>query len=174
MKHASVEPLAPRIYTTAIFQSGGKASAFPSASLSTWPFTAAVQRVVGAALVGGRMGEHSNLAADGQLMAVSVRNRDSIEPQSPFPCNAPLATYSFDEMPRQEYAVSPDGQRFLLRRTTVDWPASPFTIGVDWTTTLAEKIVNLPPRSRRSVTLEALVLTRAVARSRSEVGDLDS
>src|SRR5262249_7120962 len=80
------------------------------------------------------------IGIDERLMAVPVRvspNDKTLEPgpaRALFPTRIPGGAVLGGGL-RQQYVVSPDGQRFLMR-TVVDDAAAPITLIWNWTATL--------------------------------------
>ena len=79
------------------------------------------------------------IAADQKLMAASVRTGESFRiletPAGLFQTRTE-SSGQLGIMGRNQYVVSPDGQRFLIRQVPPDAPLPPITIVVDWTATL--------------------------------------
>jgi Tol biopolymer transport system component/predicted Ser/Thr protein kinase len=74
------------------------------------------------------------IAADGQLMAVSIRfapDGQSVEAGASVPLFATRVGGFLQGINRQQYVVSPDGQRFLMN-TVMEEPASPITLMLNW------------------------------------------
>ena len=68
------------------------------------------------------------LAPDGKIMSVSIRGNDTFETDAPRPMfNTPLDSRAL----RQSYAVSPDGQRFLLQMPSAS-SSSTLTVVLNW------------------------------------------
>ena len=68
------------------------------------------------------------LALDGKMMSVSIRGNDTLETDAPRPMfNTPLDPRAL----RQTYAVSPDGQRFLLQMPSAS-SSSTLTVVLNW------------------------------------------
>jgi hypothetical protein len=72
------------------------------------------------------------IALDGRLMAVPIRfTPDSIDAGAPMPLFAthigPALTFPY----KQQYDVSPDGQRFLMN-TIIEEANSPITVILNW------------------------------------------
>ena len=68
------------------------------------------------------------LAPDGKMMSVSIRGNDTLETDAPRPMfNTPLDSHAL----RQSYAVSPDGQRFLLQVPSAS-SSSTLTVVLNW------------------------------------------
>jgi Tol biopolymer transport system component len=70
------------------------------------------------------------VAADGRLMAVALRflsNGQNVEPASPVPLFLTRVRSTRTGGSKQEYDVSPDGQRFLMNTLTED-PGAPITL----------------------------------------------
>ncbi len=68
------------------------------------------------------------LAPDGKMMSVSIRGNDTFETDAPRPMfNTPLDSRAL----RQSYAVSPDGQRFLLQMPSAS-SSSTLTVVLNW------------------------------------------
>jgi Tol biopolymer transport system component len=68
------------------------------------------------------------LAPDGKMMSVSIRGNDTLETDAPRPMfNTPLDPRAL----RQTYAVSPDGQRFLLQMPSAS-SSSTLTVVLNW------------------------------------------
>ena len=68
------------------------------------------------------------LAPDGKMMSVSIRGNDTFETDAPRPMfNTPLDPRAL----RQTYAVSPDGQRFLLQMPSAS-SSSTLTVVLNW------------------------------------------
>ena len=75
------------------------------------------------------------LALDRKMTVVAVNARESLEVDAPpvlFDTARELGAF------RQEYAVSADGQRFLLN-TRLDTTASPMTVVLNWPALLLKK-----------------------------------
>jgi Tol biopolymer transport system component len=77
------------------------------------------------------------LAPDGNVLAVSVSTGSSFE------AGTPRALFRIDVLgarvvlgPRSQYAVTPDGQRFLIQSTTETASNAPITVVLDWTADL--------------------------------------
>ena len=68
------------------------------------------------------------LAPDGKIMSVSIRGNDTFDTDAPRPMfNTPLDSRAL----RQSYAVSPDGQRFLLQMPSAS-SSSTLTVVLNW------------------------------------------
>ena len=68
------------------------------------------------------------LAPDGKMMSVSIRGNDTLETDAPrLLFNTPLDSRAL----RQSYAVSPDGQRFLLQMPSASSSAT-LTVVLNW------------------------------------------
>ena len=75
------------------------------------------------------------IALDGRLMAVPIQfasNGQAIEPGSPVPLFATHIGGAVRGFDRQEYIVSPDGQRFLMNTLTEETGSSPITVILNW------------------------------------------
>ena len=79
------------------------------------------------------------IAADDQLMAVPIKvssDRQSIEPGAPsalFPARVGrIAVGAVVDLPRQQYIVSSDGQRFLMNTLVNDTNTDPITVILNW------------------------------------------
>jgi Tol biopolymer transport system component len=76
------------------------------------------------------------LAADRTMMAVAVRAGATFEAGKPTPLFKTRASgSSFGTLSRNQYDVTPDGQRFLILQPVADKP-SPITVVVNWTAAL--------------------------------------
>ena len=74
------------------------------------------------------------IALDDRLMAVPIRlasNGQTVEPGSPIPLFATRVGGALQTIFRQQYMVSPDGQRFLMNTITEE-AASPITVILNW------------------------------------------
>jgi Tol biopolymer transport system component len=74
------------------------------------------------------------VAADGKLMAVSIRGDAGLEigaPAALFDARIGTPSGSLGAIARQQYDVSADGQRFLINRTSSE--PSPITVVLNWT-----------------------------------------
>ena len=84
----------------------------------------------------GGMGEVFWVGLDERLMAVSIRfaaNAQTVEPAAPvplFPTHVGGAVQQGGN--RQQYIVSPDGQRFLMNTITGGGDTSPVTVILNW------------------------------------------
>ena len=68
------------------------------------------------------------LAPDGKMMSVAIRGNDTLETDTPRPMfSTPLDSRAL----RQTYAVSPDGQRFLLQMPSAS-SSSTLTVVLNW------------------------------------------
>jgi serine/threonine protein kinase len=75
------------------------------------------------------------LAADGKLMSVSVETTTDSQTFKAGPPVELFATHIVEVTPsaqRQQYAVSPDGQRFLMNVPTESASVSPITVVLNW------------------------------------------
>jgi eukaryotic-like serine/threonine-protein kinase len=80
------------------------------------------------------------IAPDGRLMAVSVRTSSAGGTLVPGTATQIARTRTLAGLPgqnnlRQQYVVSPDGQRFLVH-SVVSEEASPITVVLDWQPTM--------------------------------------
>jgi serine/threonine protein kinase/Tol biopolymer transport system component len=76
------------------------------------------------------------IALDDRLMAVRIAlpsNGGSAEAGAPVPLFATRVGGALQSFSRQQYFVSPDGQRFLMNTILQGGPASPITVIVNWT-----------------------------------------
>ncbi len=74
------------------------------------------------------------IALDGRLMAVPIRlasNAQTIEAGAPIPLFATHVGAALSYPFRQQYDISPDGQRFLMN-TVIEEAASPITVILNW------------------------------------------
>jgi len=74
------------------------------------------------------------IALDGRMMAVPVQlapKGDTVEPGTPVPLFATRVGGAVQSFARQQYLVSPDGQRFLMG-TVVEEIGSPITVVLNW------------------------------------------
>ena len=74
------------------------------------------------------------IALDGRLMAVPVQfasNGQSVEVGAPTPLFATHVGGAVHGTDRQQYMISPDGQRFLMNTITEE-AASPITVILNW------------------------------------------
>jgi Tol biopolymer transport system component len=72
---------------------------------------------------------------EGRLMAVPIQfasNGQTVDPGAPIPLFATRIGGALQPYPRQEYMVSPDGQRFLLNTVVEEAGASPITLILNW------------------------------------------
>jgi hypothetical protein len=75
------------------------------------------------------------LAVDGKLMAVRVKNGAAFESGAPTPLFEIRIDPSVNRRP--QYAVTADGQRFLVNALTAELGSqSPTTVLLNWTTAL--------------------------------------
>jgi eukaryotic-like serine/threonine-protein kinase len=73
------------------------------------------------------------LSLDGKMMAVDIREDPKIESSSPrilFDTNLSI------DPNKDQYAVSPDGQRFLLLKPLAETRLTPITVILNWTALL--------------------------------------
>ena len=73
------------------------------------------------------------LALDGKMMVVDIRTNTKIEsgiPRALFDTNLSVDPF------RDQYAVTPDGQRFLLLKPLADKASAPITVILNWTSQL--------------------------------------
>ncbi len=74
------------------------------------------------------------IALDNRLMAVPIRfasNGQAVEPGAPVPLFATRVGGALQAFPRNQYMVSPDGQRFLMNTVTEE-AASPISVILNW------------------------------------------
>jgi hypothetical protein len=74
------------------------------------------------------------LALDGRLMVVDLRLDTEIEASVPQPLSTRALTV---DALRDQFAASPDGQRFLVQLPAVDADPTPITVVLNWTTARA-------------------------------------
>ena len=75
------------------------------------------------------------IAPDGRLMAVSIRfssDNKSVEPGIPIGLFATSVDSTANLLYRQQYAVSPDGQSFVMHSVVADASSSPITVILNW------------------------------------------
>ena len=76
------------------------------------------------------------VALDGRLMAVPFHlasDGQTVEPGNPVPLFATrIPGGALQPALRQQYIVSPDGQRFLINSLTEDATSSPITLILNW------------------------------------------
>jgi len=75
------------------------------------------------------------VAADGRLMSVPIQftsNGTIVEAGSPVPLFMTRIPHPVQNIAKQQYAVSPDGQRFLMNTIEEETAASPITILQNW------------------------------------------
>jgi hypothetical protein len=75
------------------------------------------------------------IAPDGRLMAVPIRLASDgpiVEVGVPVPLFATRVGEAVQDVHRQQYMVSPDGQRFLINSIMEKANASPITIILNW------------------------------------------
>ena len=72
------------------------------------------------------------IAADRKLMAVDVKLGSTFEAGVPKPLFGPLGVLTLTDF-RNHYAVTADGQRFLINTTIEGADAAPITVVVNWT-----------------------------------------
>jgi eukaryotic-like serine/threonine-protein kinase len=75
------------------------------------------------------------VALDGRLMAVSIRfapDGQTVEPSTPAPLFATHVGGAVSTTDRQQYVVSPDGQRFLMSVLPEDPNPPPITVVLNW------------------------------------------
>ena len=75
------------------------------------------------------------IALDDRLMAVPIRfasNGQALEAGTPVPLFATRVGGAVQYANRQQYMVSPDGQRFLMNTVTEEPSASPITVILNW------------------------------------------
>jgi Tol biopolymer transport system component len=76
------------------------------------------------------------IALDDRLMAVPIAlpsNGDAAEAGAPVPLFTTHVGGAVQSFSRQQYAVSPDGQRFLMNTVLQGTPVPPITVIVNWT-----------------------------------------
>ena len=74
------------------------------------------------------------VALDGRLMAVPITvasNSQAVEVGAPVPLFATRLGGAVQDVKRQQYMVSPDGQRFLMN-TVIEEATSPITVILNW------------------------------------------
>jgi hypothetical protein len=74
------------------------------------------------------------IGLDDRLMAVPIRtgtNGGTLEPGTPVPLFTTHVGGGVQAVNRQQYVVSPDGQRFLMNTSTDDAPV-PITVVLNW------------------------------------------
>jgi len=76
------------------------------------------------------------LATDGKLMAVPVKTATAFEAGAPVSLFETNVNASFAVFSKLNYAVSPDGKRFLLPGRTQAAQVQPIRVVVNWTAAL--------------------------------------
>ena len=75
------------------------------------------------------------IALDGRLMAAPIQfaaNGQAVEAGAPVPLFATRVGGAVQGFNRQQYMVSPDGQRFLMNTVTEEANTSPVTVILNW------------------------------------------
>ena len=75
------------------------------------------------------------IALDNRLMAVPIglaSKGQAVEPGAPVPLFATHVGGAVQGINRQQYMVSPDGQRFLMNTVTQEASTSPITVILNW------------------------------------------
>ena len=76
------------------------------------------------------------LATDGKLMAVPVKTATAFEAGAPVSLFETNVNASFAAFSKLNYAVSPDGKRFLLAARTQAAQVQPIRVVLNWTAAL--------------------------------------